>query len=158
MGDIFCNVIFFQNIVPHQTTGFPFACHIGHPAQFTVAILSILFHLILQVTPIGINDQHAIVTNTFKIFNLVQVHSGLPGPFTHQDFLAILIIELHAVTEIRKRRASSIVYGIPLDGSTHCHLIGLFGSDTFSEFTLGFTSHTEIGSGQIAYCSVSRTI
>ena len=30
--------------------------------------------------------------------------------------------------------------------------------DQISEFTLGFTSHTEIGSGQIAYCSVSRTI
>ena len=44
--------------------------------------------MVLQIAPIGIDDEQAVVADAFEVVDLVEIHAGLPCPLAHSDIFA----------------------------------------------------------------------
>ena len=69
-----------------------------------------------------------------------------------------MLIELYAVAEFRELRPAVLLDGIPLDGCTHDHAVGLLRGKRLAESVAGFPPHCPMCSGKIAYRAVTRTV
>ena len=56
--------------------------------------------MVLEETPVGVYDHHAIVADALKVVHLVQIHTSFPCPFAHGYFLAVLFSEGNAIVEL----------------------------------------------------------
>ena len=158
MEDLLVHIVLFENIIPDQTAGLPLASHVGYPAEGAVGIFSLPREMVLEEAPVGIYHEKAIVPDPLEIVNLVQVHSGLPGPFAHLNLLAVVLIEDNPVLELRESGLFGILDTVPLDGGTHSQLVALFRSKSLTELVPAFPAHHPVSSSQEANGSVAGTI
>ena len=94
---------FGQDMVTQQTSRLALSGHIGYP--FQPAVFVILFHgrVVFQKRPVGVDYQQSVIADAFKVINLIQEHTGFPGPLAHGYFLGIHFIKVDAIFEFRER-------------------------------------------------------
>ena len=118
MEHLLVNIVLFKNIIPDQTAGLSLSGHVCYPAEGTVGIFSLPGKMVLEEAPVGIHHKKAIVPDPLEIVDLVEVHSGLPGPFAHLDFLAVVLIEDNPVLELGESGLLRVLDAVPLDRGT----------------------------------------
>ena len=113
---------------------------------------------VLEYAPIGIDDEHAVVPDAFKVIDLVLEHACFPCPFTHCDLFAGFFVDQVEVVEFREWFRLVGLNGVPLNGCAHRLVVCFVWCLGFVEFVFCLASHPEIGFCQGSEGGVTRAI
>ena len=144
-------------MVSHQAARLPLACHKRHPSEFKVFPLFFAPSGVLDVCPVGIHGQHPVVSDVFKVVDLVAVHARLPVPIAELQIAAAFLCDLEHPRPAAEHGVF-LLARIPQDARAHCHLVGNLRRPFLSRFVAAFPPYPEFGAGQRADGAVARRV
>ena len=123
-----------------------------------LSILLALRAMVLDIIPVTIYGTQSVVADILDLGDLIVVQTCLPIPITTIHRAIGLLVEGHSPATLWEWRILLLRLGIPLNRCTHHQRIGLLWSLALACLGLALAAHAVVGTCQITYITITRTI